>query len=168
MTQAVVEDVKIKRRVTAEVAEWLKGIEDKHGNLDVRLVVDEAADPNTPGYAYFEWDDTVAGAAYRLEQARTLIRKVKFEVWVEDVKIRTVQYAAHPDAEGSAYLSVPRIRKKGLAAGVMAAELARIMGNTDRSLSIARAKAPQLPDGIAEGLEAIREQVAALLSECRS
>ncbi len=156
------------KQVTTEVADWLKGLEDKRGNLDVRYVVAEAADPDTPGYAYFEWDDAIAGQAHRLEQARTLIRKVKFEVWIEEAKVRTVQYASHPDAEGAAYLSVPRIRKKGLATSVMAAELVRVLGNVDRSLGIARVKAPQLPDGICDGLESVREKVAALLSMCRS
>jgi len=153
--------------VTAAIAAWLRTIEDKHGRLAPAIVEEEARPEDSPGHPYFTWDDAEAASAFRLEQARTLIRRVKFEVWYEDEPMRVVLYVAEPDADEAMYLSVPKIRQKGQAVGVMAAELARILGNVNRSLGIARVKAAQLPAGIPDGLEVVRQQVESLLADCR-
>lgn len=46
------------------------------GLLRPRDVVDYARDPNTALHERFEWDDSVAAEAYRLERARDLIKVV--------------------------------------------------------------------------------------------
>lgn len=43
-------------------------------------VVDAARNPNSSMHSQFEWDDGEAAEAYRLQQARSLIRRVKVEV----------------------------------------------------------------------------------------
>ena len=40
-------------------------------------MVEEAADERHPLHSRFEWDDLVAGHAWRLEQARSLIQSVR-------------------------------------------------------------------------------------------
>lgn len=47
--------------------------------LTPQLVVDEARPLNAPLHGRFEWNDTVAGEAYRRHQASELIRSVKIE-----------------------------------------------------------------------------------------
>jgi len=161
-------EVEPKGRITAEIVGRLRDLEDKWGRLDTRIVLEDAASPDSPTHGSFEWDDTVAGAAFRLEQARTLIRRVKFEVIIEEVPTRVVKYVRDPGRPAeSMYRSIPRIRSATMAAGVMAAELARILGNVDRSLGIARVKAAQLPAGVVEGLVSVQEQVRAMLADCR-
>lgn len=55
----------------------LQALYDEHGELSPSLVV-EAAKPKThPLHNYFEWNDEVAGAKYRIVQAEDLIRSVK-------------------------------------------------------------------------------------------
>lgn len=49
------------------------------GMLTPAAVVDAARDEEHPLHTRFEWDDAVAGEAYRVEQARNLIRSVKIE-----------------------------------------------------------------------------------------
>jgi hypothetical protein len=55
----------------------LLAIRDKHGRLDPVTVVDEARDEAHPLHSRFEWDDSVAGEAWRRSQAHELIRSVR-------------------------------------------------------------------------------------------
>lgn len=57
--------------------EQLQGVYDQHGKLTPDLVVDVAREPSHPLHHRFEWDDAVAGEAWRREQAHRLIQKVK-------------------------------------------------------------------------------------------
>lgn len=50
---------------------------DARGELTPAVVVDEAANPTHPLHTRFEWDNAVAGHAYRLDQARALIRSAR-------------------------------------------------------------------------------------------
>ena len=54
----------------------LQRIEQKYGYLTPEFVVDEARPEGSPIHSRFEWDDSVAGEAYRRGQARQLIRIV--------------------------------------------------------------------------------------------
>lgn len=49
----------------------------RHGALLPETVVIEAADTAHPLHYSFEWDNTVAGHKYRVEQASSMIRTVK-------------------------------------------------------------------------------------------
>lgn len=60
--------------------EHLQGIYDSQGRLSPDLVVEVATAPEHPLHVMFEWDDTVAGAKYRLVQAAGLIRSVKISI----------------------------------------------------------------------------------------
>lgn len=63
------------------IGEALEGISAKHGGqLTPHAVVDEAKNPVHPLHKHFEWDDSVAAAGYRLDQARAIIRVVRLDV----------------------------------------------------------------------------------------
>jgi hypothetical protein len=47
------------------------------GELEPKRIVDTARDKKHPLHVHFEWDDILAGEAYRLEQARSLVRIVR-------------------------------------------------------------------------------------------
>ncbi|WP_432678085.1 hypothetical protein ACRAJ3_25330 [Rhodococcus pyridinivorans] len=55
----------------------LTGIYRQRGELTPQLVVDEAREETHPLHSRFEWDDAVAGEAYRRVQAAEIIRSVK-------------------------------------------------------------------------------------------
>ncbi len=55
----------------------LLAVRDQQGRLTPQLVVDTARDPGHPLHSRFEWDDSVAGEAWRRQQAHELIRKAK-------------------------------------------------------------------------------------------
>lgn len=65
------------RVLMKHVHEQLLAIRKTHGELTPQIVVDEARDEAHPLHPRFEWDDAVAGEAYRKVQAAELIRSVK-------------------------------------------------------------------------------------------
>lgn len=73
------------------VAEELEKIASQYnGLLNPRQVVEAASDPDHALHPYFEWDDGEAADAYRLAQARALIRRVKITVVRKDEATRKV------------------------------------------------------------------------------
>lgn len=57
--------------------EQLQVIYDDHGRLTPAIVVDEARVKGHPLHSRFEWDNRIAGEAWRQEQAAALIRSVR-------------------------------------------------------------------------------------------
>lgn len=81
----------------------LERIREKHaGRLDADMVVHYAKSSNHPLHDLFEWDDNVAAQAYRVDQARQVIRSI--EVVVEETpKAKPVR----------AFVSVVKDRERG-------------------------------------------------------
>lgn len=52
----------------------LQRIYDRRGRLTPELVVEEARPADSPLHSHFEWDDSVAGEAWRRHQAHEMIR----------------------------------------------------------------------------------------------
>ena len=59
------------------INDLLQAIYDEHGTLTPELVVSTASDPTHPLHHRLEWDNTKAGANWRLEQASRLIRSAR-------------------------------------------------------------------------------------------
>jgi hypothetical protein len=95
----------------------LRAIWDDRGRLTPGDVVEAARPKDHPLHAQFEWDDEVAGAAYRTAQAAQLIRSVKIVLTtengsIEDHKVRAwlpARYAGGDDAEAGSYVPTPEI-----------------------------------------------------------
>ncbi len=73
------------------VAVELRRLYDEHGHLNARLVVDESRDEAAPLHGSFEWDDAVAGEAFRCVQAGKLIRSVRVQIHRHDGEPTTVR-----------------------------------------------------------------------------
>ena len=82
------------------------GIREKHGQLVPDLVVREAEPVDHPLHDRFEWDDAVAGPAYRRAQAHELIQSVRVVYRpADDVSPeRTVRAFHAVRAESGAYV----------------------------------------------------------------
>jgi len=66
----------ISKERLAAIREELQGlIED--GLLNPETVVDRARNPNSSLHDHFTWDDTEAAAAFRIQEARALIKNVE-------------------------------------------------------------------------------------------
>jgi hypothetical protein len=62
------------------VRDILQELYTRKGALTPELLVAEAADPEHPLHARFEWDDSEAARLYRQVQAGRIIRSVKVEI----------------------------------------------------------------------------------------
>lgn len=85
----------------------LERVNTERGRLTPAVVVEEATDSGAPLHQFFEWDDTIAAARFRLNQAAALIRSVKIHITnerggeTEEVTIRAwvAAKAAGPETE---------------------------------------------------------------------
>lgn len=69
------------------------------GRLTAEVVLADAKKKNSPLHGEFEWDDSVAGRRYRLDQARSMIASVKVYIERRTMVIAVPVYTRDPDAE---------------------------------------------------------------------
>jgi hypothetical protein len=123
-----------------EIANAVRAVAET-GPLTPQRVLAAARDTSNALHAQFEWDDAIAGEAYRIEQARTLVRSIKVEVRVIG-GARTVipRYVRDPHvpAAQAGYVEVTSLRDRG-ASRVCGAEIERVRVLIERGLGIAQA-----------------------------
>jgi hypothetical protein len=94
--------------------------EDGHGRLTPNAVVEAARNPRSPLHRHFEWDDAKAAEAYRLDQAREIIRVVRIEGNDNEEPVRAflsvkdaagVSYRTAEDVQGSLELQLAVLRQ---------------------------------------------------------
>ena len=103
----------LPKKIRAAIEAEVKALISRNGTLTPNRVLEAAKDKRTALHKYFEWDDKKAGHAYRLEQARQLIRSVECEVTVYDRGVRCVALVRTPNVPASrqSYSSVERLRE---------------------------------------------------------
>lgn len=136
------------------------------GVLLPAAVVEAARDPTSAMHSHFQWDDTEAAIAYRLSQARELIRSVKVYVTTETFRIAAPAYVRDPDRvqRDQGYASIARIRtNEDAARDVVVAEFSRAAAAVRRARTVALALGleGQL-DEIATRIDAVVSHAAAL------
>ena len=76
------------------------------------MVIKAAEDPNNVLHHLFEWDNSKAGNAHRVDQARQIITSVKINIVTESRTISAVSYVRDPrlsnDQQG--YISVAKLK----------------------------------------------------------
>jgi hypothetical protein len=79
----------------------------KDGRLIPEDVVDAAKNPNSSLHTYFTWDDTEAAAAFRLQEARALIKRIRVSVVRTDESVVHVpSFIRSPQGAGYQNISV--------------------------------------------------------------
>src|ERR1051325_10889490 len=68
--------------------------EDEHGTLRPEAVLEAARDPESPLHRCFTWDDDEAAYAWRLNEARMLIRTYKVVIEQVPVPVKTRAYVS--------------------------------------------------------------------------
>jgi len=134
---------------------------EKNGRVDPVELIEAARDPEHPCHDSFTWDIEQAAAERWRDQARELIRAVKFEVVVEDVGNPVCMYVPSGD-DDAVFVSLPKIRSKSQASSVVLAEVAMLLGNASRAYGIAMAKTGIVGADVVAQLKSIRDQVASL------
>ena len=81
------------------------------GNLSPVAVVDAARAADHPLHDRFEWDDSKAGEAYRIEQARRMIRAVVTVVNAAGAEIKTRAFVSLSTIKGTEepYVSITAV-----------------------------------------------------------
>jgi hypothetical protein len=87
-------------------AERLKKIKDQHGAITPRVVVDDAANPQSPLHPCFEWDDETAADNFRLFQARKLIGAIVVAEIDEQTVNRETRAFVHVTNDGPHYEAI--------------------------------------------------------------
>jgi hypothetical protein len=102
--------------------EQLQGIYETHGRLTPAIVVDEARPEDHPLHTSFEWDDSIAGEKFRLNQARDLIQSVRItRARADNTNATARAFTSVADGAGFAYrpteevLADPLLGKMALA-----------------------------------------------------
>jgi hypothetical protein len=124
----------------SRAVETLVALETQHGQLQPELVVEEARDPASPLHPYFLWDDEAAGHAWRVEQARQLIRSVRVEITVQRRTINAVQYVhdQRVQTRESMYVNIEHVTEDSLIQETLDDEFERISGAIERAIGIAQ------------------------------
>ena len=102
----------MSRELKAEAGKELESLEQQHGKLVRRQVLEKAKDPKTALHQYFIWDKTDAAERYWLETAGALIRAYK--VWVtikggEEVSVRAFVSLSTDRVNGGGYRSLVNV-----------------------------------------------------------
>lgn len=119
----------------------IRQLETPDGTITPQTVIDDAKDPASPLHEHFEWDDTKAAHAYRIDQARELIRSVRLVITNTESVVRTVAYVRNPNlpAHEAGYVSTFRLRQSpDDARAALRAELARAANAMERAREVAR------------------------------
>lgn len=146
--------------MTPETIKRIRSLEAPDGTLTAETVLDDARDPQSPLHAHFEWDDSKAAEAFRLDQARKLIRSVRLVITNNETQVRTVAYVRDPNKSPQApgYISTFKLSQSPEdARAALMAELARADSAMDRAIAVARSL----------GLESEINQVRALIAQIR-
>lgn len=124
------------------VRDALAKLEEDGGTLTPQAVVEAAKNPSHALHEYFEWDDSSAAHAWRVEQARVLIRSVKLVVTVDRVEFSTVHYVRDPRVphEDQGYVSIPNAQGDAdLAQQIIRQEFSRADAALTRAQDVAKA-----------------------------
>ena len=106
----------------------LLAIRAEHGTLTAHIIVEVAAEEDHPLHNRFEWDDEKAGHAYRLQQARQLIRVVR-EKFIDrsgaPTDVRTFHAIPRGDDQQMAYEPIDEILENEFATKLLLQSMER-------------------------------------------
>ena len=109
-----------------DLREQLSSIYASNGVLTPKVVVDTARPKKHPLHGRFEWDDKVAGEAYRLAQAHHLIASVKITYALGD-KIEKVRafHAVRGEEEEYVYEPVEKVAADPMLRAILLRDMER-------------------------------------------
>lgn len=121
----------------ADLRSSLTAIYQRHGELTPQHVVDEARPETSELHHRFEWDDALAGEAYRRTQAADLIRSVRIQYAVtqqgERKYVRAFQSVRESgDTERSGYQPTDEVVRDELATKILLKQFERDITDMNR------------------------------------
>lgn len=154
------EPLKIKGAAQADpqlIGEALSKLaSDGDGHLEPSAVVSAAQDPDSALHPHFEWDDTKAAHAHRLDQARDLIRVIR----IDEGERSPPAFVSISDVSGVSYRPVADVRASSSLQLV-------VMRQAERDLAAFRRRYCELAD-ICELVKVAQEKVSARRTKIES
>lgn len=120
------------------IRERLRQLEDESGFLDLELVIDDARDPNSPMHDQFTWDVNQAAMERWKDQARAMIRSVRYTEQTTKVELDVSHYVSvSQKTERAGYMSLDSVRtQKDLSEDVFNEELKRARAALERARAV--------------------------------
>jgi hypothetical protein len=125
-----------------------KVAQEGNGRLTPSAVVEAATNPKSPLHRHFEWDNAKAAAAYRIDQAREIIRVIRIEDG-EDTPQRA--FLSVKDDAGVSYRTAAEV------AGSLDLQIA-VLKQAERDLDAFKRRYAELQD-ICEEVSLARDKV---------
>jgi hypothetical protein len=141
-----------------DLRDELKKLE-RSGKLTAEQVVEAASDRDSLLHDSFEWDDTKAAHAHRIETARTLIRSLRFTVETLGRLISPPTYIRDQSrpTKTQGYIAITRLKsRRALAKETVLAEADAASGHMKRARDIATYL------GLSEEVDRVEQQLSAL------
>lgn len=132
---------------------------ERNGVVRPQDLIEAARDASHPCHGDFTWDVEKAAQERWWDQARALIRQCSFEVQVEEVGERVVNYVSNGDSDDPVFVSVPKLRGKGKVVAMMLAEISMLHGIVSRVYGLALSKEGILGSGVSVRLKAIKTEL---------
>ena len=89
----------IKYSVSADtVGAVLEDIEQQNGTVSKELFLDASRSEDSPTHGMFEWDDSIAGEKWRLDQARKIICSLSLKIEHRDADVKDIGLTIDNDA----------------------------------------------------------------------
>jgi len=147
----------------------LQRIQDEQGRITPEIVVISAEKPESPLHHLFEWDDSVAGHKYRIEQAREVIRSIRLTVTYETKVVCVPAYVRDPSVGPSeqGYVTITTLAsEKGRARSAVKYEFGQAKSALVRAENIAEyLKVRKQVSAIREMVVEATEQIEQLIDE---
>jgi hypothetical protein len=134
---------------------------ENNGTVDPNDLIEAARAERHPCHNDFTWDIHDAAAERWRDQARALIRKCKFEVRIEEITERVVQYIPS-NTEEATFMSVPKLRSKAKVRENMRCELDMLLGLVGRIRGLSIAKQNILGAHVTSTLNTVHDLVKGL------
>lgn len=125
---------------------------DNGGVLNADDVVEFARDPETALHSHFDWDDAVAGEAYRREQARRLIRVYVTVLPNTSEEVRAFVSLSSDRKSGGGYRTIEAVLSDEDLTAVLIDDARRDFERFRRKYETLAAIAPAL-DALADAIE---------------
>lgn len=112
------------------------------GDLKPEAVIADAKDKTSPLHGCFEWDLKKAAHEHWMDTARALIRSVKVEVTIEEVRFTLPAYLKNPQVPGNetGYVPITKARNDSdMARAIIVDEFKRARAALERARVVAKA-----------------------------
>jgi len=138
------------------VEQRLRELYEQRDDLTPAEVLEDARPKGSPLHPLFEWNDKKASEAYRLDQARELIRSVEYVFRTERLTLKAPAYVRDPDADprSQGYVSVAKVSTDSeISRRILIKELKIVAAALDRANRLAEVF------GLQSEVEAMRSQL---------